>query len=95
MSQGPAIAPLNFSLHALAVMAERGIKRAWVERVLGSPEWTESDPTDATLRRAFGRVQESGGRVLRVVYHETKGARRVVTVFFDRRHRRGEAKERS
>jgi hypothetical protein len=85
-------AEVVFTRHAAAIMEERGIRTEWVERVLGAPEAVEVDPGDPSLRRAFGRIVEFGGRVLRVVYHETEGQARVVTVFFDRNRLAGQWK---
>lgn len=75
---------LRFTVHAKAMLAERAIKREWVETVLAAPEWTEADPHQAGGRRAYGRIAEAAGRVLRVVYIEHGSGRRVLTTYFDR-----------
>lgn len=75
---------LRYTAHAEAMLAERSIKREWVETVLATPEWTESDPRHAGARRAYGRIADAAGRVLRVVYIEDGGGRRVLTTYFDR-----------
>jgi hypothetical protein len=66
------------------MLSERGIERAWVETVLRAPEWDEADPKDARAHRAFGRIGEAKGKVLRVVYTNLGDERLVITAFFDR-----------
>jgi hypothetical protein len=82
---GPAF---DLTSHARAVLAERRIDLAWVGRVLASPERTEPDRGDPSLRHALGPIRERDGRVLRVVYDPAVSPIRVVTAFFDRRERR-------
>ncbi|MBI3570023.1 MAG: DUF4258 domain-containing protein [Gammaproteobacteria bacterium] len=77
----------ELTAHAETVMAERKIPAAWMERVLQSPERTESDKVDPELRHALGRITEHDDRVLRVVYNVTVNPRRIVTVYFDRGQR--------
>jgi hypothetical protein len=84
---------VEFTQHALTVMAERRIAQEWVSRTLASPEWTESDPTNPGLKRAFRRIPEFGDRVLRVVYYESDAEWRVVTEFFDRTRRASTGQE--
>ncbi|HEV2561508.1 MAG TPA: DUF4258 domain-containing protein [Rhizomicrobium sp.] len=81
---------IRFTAHAEAMLRERGIERAWVERVLTSPEWHEPDPNDPALKRAFGAISEAGGKILRVVYTASDTENRIVTVFFDARAKRPE-----
>ena len=64
-------------------MAERGLSQSWVERVAAAPEWTEPDPRVGVVR-AFGRIAEAGGRVLRVAIVERGGTRVVLSAMFDR-----------
>jgi hypothetical protein len=78
------VKPIRMTAHARVVAANRRIAPDWIERVVRSPAWLESDPRDAALRRAFGAVPEQGGRVLRVVYGETTSECVIVTAFFDR-----------
>ena len=66
-------------------IAERGISRAWIERVLADPLALEIDKEDPTLRHALARIPERGGMVLRVIYDETVKPWSVVTAFFDRK----------
>jgi hypothetical protein len=75
----------RFSVHAETMLAERGIDREWAERILAAPEWEEPDPAGPPTKRAFGAIPEARGKILRVVYTELAGEKRVVTVFFDRR----------
>ncbi len=72
-----------YSPHALTMLQERHIERAWVEAALGRPDWIETDPTRDRLR-AFKVIPLAGNRILRVVYVETEAEIRVITVFFDR-----------
>ena len=53
--------PLTFTGHARAMLRERGIDRGWVERVVQTPEWTEPDPGDPTVTRAFGLRSTAAG----------------------------------
>lgn len=61
--------------HALDMLAERSIDRAWIERTVLVPETTEPDPKHPERTRAFRAVPERDGRVLRVVY------KRLMTTF--------------
>ncbi len=84
--------PLRFTVHARTALGERRIPEEWVRRVLDRPEWAEPDPSWAGNTLAFGRVPEFGNRLLRVVYRDAAGERRVITAFFDRtRARQGRA----
>jgi Domain of unknown function (DUF4258) len=84
--------PLKFTAHARTALAERRIAEEWVRRVLDGAEWTEPDPSWPGNMLAFGRIPEFGNRLLRVVYREVAGERRVITAYFDRtRARQGRA----
>jgi hypothetical protein len=76
--------PVVLSPHALHMIAERAIEVEWIERVLAKPEMTAPDKSSADRCCAFGRIDEFGGRWLRVVYIETDETTRVITAFFDR-----------
>ena len=77
----------ELTAHASAVIAERGIESAWVERVLLAPERVHADRGDSSLTHALTRIEERGQRVLRVVYNASASPPRVVTAYFDRRQR--------
>lgn len=80
----------TYGIHALDMLAERGIERAWVERSIVAPDSTEPDPQHADRTRAYRAVPERDGRVLRVVYVTTTEGAHVVTAFLDRGRRRRE-----
>jgi hypothetical protein len=67
------------------MMAERGIQRSWIDRVIACPLALERDKEDPTLQHALGRVPERSDRILRVVYNDTVRPWSVVTIFFDRK----------
>lgn len=69
--------------HAREQLRERGLRREWIERAIGSPDWVQVDPLPGRTR-AFGAVREADGRILRVVYEMRDGEPLVVTAFFDR-----------
>ena len=76
---------IEVTRHAAECLAERGIPVTWVEDVLRAPDWTEPDPGDPTLQRAFGRIPAMEQRVLRVVFFQAEpGVCRLITAFFDR-----------
>lgn len=79
--------PVVYTAHANTVLLERGLNRAWVERVLREPQWIEPDRLDPTVVRYFGAVPEREGRYLRVAAVETPVNFRIVSVFLDRRAR--------
>lgn len=74
----------ELTAHARTVLEERGIRLDWLERVLVSPERTESDRADPELRHAIGRIAEHDDRHLRVIYNATVTPWRIVTAYFDR-----------
>jgi hypothetical protein len=69
------------------MLIERNIERTWVETTIASPESVEADPERPEVLRAYRRIPEHGGRFLRVVYALAGDSVRIVTVFFDRRHK--------
>lgn len=75
---------LEYTEHALHVMAERSISIKWVEFVVSGPEVRISDPNDSQVERFYRRKPEHGNRVLRVAVNTNVAPWRVVTVFFDR-----------
>jgi hypothetical protein len=78
----------TLSEHALESLRKRPvIRREWLERVLANPKRTEADRVDPDLEHRLGRIDEFGGRVLRVIVNRTKVPLSVVTVYFDRKMR--------
>jgi hypothetical protein len=70
--------------HARTAIAERGISRDWLERVMADPQKTEPDAQDANLEHRLGVIKEHDGRVLRVIINTGTDPVRVVTAYFDR-----------
>ena len=70
--------------HAEQKLLERGLRREWIESAAREPLWTEPEPRDVTAERRFARIDEFGGRILRVVCVETQNTIRVITALFDR-----------
>ena len=76
---------VEITLHAARRMEQRGLDQAWVEETVRRPDWTEPDPVDPSLTRAFGRIAAMEGRVLRVVFSRPSAhVVRIVTAFLDR-----------
>jgi hypothetical protein len=80
--------PFHYTQHALAMLAERQIEPEWVEEAINSPDAVEADPAHADRTRAFRRIPERDGRVLRVVYVSEADIFRIITLFLDRGRRR-------
>jgi hypothetical protein len=80
--------PLRLTAHAEVRAHVRKIRLEWIDRTARDPDWTEPDPKDTRLERRFRRIDDFGGRVLRVVCDETDQAIRVISVLFDRDARR-------
>lgn len=57
----------DYSGHASEMLGSRGIEREWVERAILAPDDSEPDPKHADRTRAYKRLPERDGRVLRVV----------------------------
>ncbi len=79
---------IKYTLHAETAIRERGLDKAWVEKVARTPEWREDDPSNPDVERRFGAIPERGDRILRVVIVETLDQIRILSAFFDRRARR-------
>lgn len=60
------------------------IQIAWIERVLSSPELIVPDRVDPDLEHRLGRIEEYGGRVLRVIIRTNTMPLRLITFYFDR-----------
>jgi len=78
---------LEFTKHAIDVLAERAVSREWVERTVREPELRQPDPNDPLVERFFRRIPENGDRTLRVAVNTRVAPWRVVSVFFDRSKR--------
>lgn len=78
-----AAAPVIYTKHATERLAERRIEKAWIERVANNPDWVETDPKNAKVQRAYGKIDEAGGMILRVVYTDVRDGRLIITEFFD------------
>jgi hypothetical protein len=76
--------PIVLSRHAQHVVDERKLSEEWIAEAIGSPAFTEPDPTQPGAIRAFRRIAAFGNRVLRVVYYDAGSEYRIITVFFDR-----------
>jgi len=71
--------------HARDALRKRQIQLEWLEITLSKPEWTEKDQIDSDLEHRLMRIEEFGGRVLRVIVNTRATPPRVVTLYFDRR----------
>jgi hypothetical protein len=81
------VKPIRFTAHAEVRLARRGLSREWVEAAVEAPQWWEPDPGDAAVERRFRRIDDAGGRILRVACVETGDEIRVITALFDRNAR--------
>jgi Domain of unknown function (DUF4258) len=79
---------LVLTRHARDNIVRDAIDQAWIETTVRQPTVLMVDPHDPTLSRAWRRIPERGGRVLRVVFRPAGADIVVVTVFFDRGARR-------
>ena len=75
---------MKFTGHAERELVRRRLQREWVEQTVDLPEFVISDPSDATVLRAFRRIEALEGRWLRVVYAIRGGEVLVITAFPDR-----------
>lgn len=79
---------LILTKHAQQNVARDRLDLAWIEATITRPQHVDRDPNDATLARAWRRIPQRSGRVLRVVFHPAGADIVVVTAFFDRGARR-------
>jgi hypothetical protein len=79
---------LILTRHARDNIARDAIDPAWIETTVRQPAALMLDPHDPTLSRAWRRIPQRGGRVLRVVFRAAGADIVVVTVFADRGARR-------
>lgn len=75
---------IRLTMHAQEMIEERRLLGAWVRDTLLQPDYTQPDPLDATLTRAFRSIAEADGRLLRVVYRQDGDQMVVITAHFDR-----------
>ena len=75
---------LHLTRHVMQGLSERRLERAWVERVATAAEWVEPSRSRAGATLRFGRIDEAGGKVLRVTTIDENEVRVVVTAHFDR-----------
>ena len=75
---------LEYTRHAVHVMAERRIPNEWVELAVTEPAFRMDDPNDSDVERFFRPFPEYGGRILRVAVNTRAAPWRVVSAFFDR-----------
>lgn len=73
-----------YTIHTRERLRERRIPTKWIEAILDHPLIDEPDPADDGRRRCWGRVPESGDRMLRIVYVVDTDVIRVITVTPDR-----------
>ena len=79
---------LIFTAHASHRMTLRAITEAWVAATIEQPELPSPDPRDPAVTRAWRRIPEHDGRVLRVVFRRDGSDIVVVSTVFDRGARR-------
>ena len=78
----------ELTTHASESLRKRSsIRLEWLERVLAAPQLVERDTLDPELEHRLARIDEHGGRVLRVIVRPGTVPVRVVTVYFDRKMR--------
>lgn len=75
---------LILTRHAEVRLRERGLKWDWIEQAARNPLWIEPEPGDDSAERRFAKIDDFGGKILRVVCVETENAIRVITALFDR-----------
>jgi hypothetical protein len=78
---------IELSNHAKAMLGERNIAEEWMWRTLDDPERVEIGMDNNT--HYIKAIAEHEGRFLRVIVNHHVTPHRVVTLFFDRRLRRG------
>jgi hypothetical protein len=78
---------IKLTQHAHTETARRGIRLAWIEAALTTPDRIMQDP-DPTLTRSYKAITQFGGRVLRVVHRPDGNDILIVTAHFDRGARR-------
>ncbi len=75
---------LEYTRHAIHMMAERAIPMEWVEQTVIGPALRIPDPNDSEVERFFRSIPENSDRALRVAVNTHADPWRVVSAFFDR-----------
>ena len=76
---------ITLSRHAIRRLAERNIPKTWIDETIEAPDWETTDPSDPRLTRAYKRLPQASGHVLRVVYlRRDNNEILVITAFRDR-----------
>jgi Domain of unknown function (DUF4258) len=76
---------LHLTRHLVDGLRERGLERGWVERIARDPDWIEPSPSRTGVQLRYGRIDEAGGKILRVTTIDEAGVRVVITAHFDRK----------
>jgi hypothetical protein len=79
---------IRYTAHAEVAIRERKLEKAWIERTVWAPDWSETDPSNQEVQRRFKLVPERDDRILRVVLVENSNEVRILSAFFDRRARK-------
>lgn len=80
--------------HAIEAIEKRKINLNWLKKAFSSPEWTEQDSIDDVLEHGLSRIQEFGGRILRVIVNTSVSPPKIITVYFDRKRTKDEIENR-
>lgn len=78
---------IEFSKHTTYMLKKRQIDEEWVWRTLNTPD--KKKVGDDFNMHYSKKIREKHGRVLHVVVNPDVQPNRIVTVFFDRRLRKG------
>jgi len=77
----------TLTAHAAIVVAERGIHKEWIQRVLSAPIKVIQDIADPTRCHAYGSISERDDRTLHIIYNNTTYLKKIISVYFDLRMR--------
>jgi hypothetical protein len=76
-----------FTAHAKDMLKERDIREEWVLQTIRDPDRTRKGNDNNT--HYFKLLPEREGNILHVVVNENVEQKRIVTLFLDRRERKG------
>ena len=79
-----AITEIRLTAHAAQMTRRREIELTWIEDTLRNPTAQRADERDPSLKLSFRKIEQAGGKWLRVVYRMDNFTHLVVTAFFDR-----------